>query len=218
MKEDDKMKTGKCFAAASAACLAAVSLCSAVSAVPDAFYDELKGLEWGMSLEETMAAVTAEPDRTEIPEETDLMQTNLIYENAEFKGYDATVILCVVEGALGLNGVNFYVPADDANALYDEFAAGLKNKNCVYDPVNEEMSFWHFDEADYTVMLMLHADNVQYSYFPLFSEEERWYSYGADAPSAEDKTTPDTGIADAAVFGGAFLAAGAVLMLAVKKK
>lgn len=203
-----------CFAAGTAAFAASPS------------DEELSALSWGMTAEEVEAVLTTAPDNTERTESAGTMQNLYTYEGVELNGYSGYLIVCASD-EFGLDGINYHFATDDPYGLYTELSEHLKAEGGIYDPTTDEFSFWHFDDKNYTVMLFNLGTEVQYSYFPLFAEEDRGYNYDSGiANEAEDievseqpvKDSPDTGIADAAVVTGIVVLAAGVLIFTYKKQ
>ncbi len=160
----------KIFSAAAVLCVAAMLLCVNVSA------EEMAqgGLEWGMTLNETIAAIGSDYDKIEETESSGEHQTLITYESIGFKGYESYMVICVTEER-GFEAVNYHIPVDNADELYSCLRDNLTEQCTEYSETDSVLSFWHFDGENeaYTVFLFNLGDEVQYSIFPLFSEEER---------------------------------------------
>jgi len=135
------------------------------------FDERVASLEWGMWIDEIKQILIDEPDST-ANETTSLGETQTLftYENQIFEGYDAYLIICVV-AAKGLDGINYHIPTDNPEAVYQELGKMLSDKGGVYDPTTDTFSLWHFDDENYTVMLASWGGEVQLSYYPLFAED-----------------------------------------------
>jgi len=137
------------------------------------FEERLSKLKWGMELDDVMKIIDTEPQKKEVETTSqNETQTLLTYENQVCEGYDSYLIICIVEGK-GLNGINYHIPTDNPEELYAVLCKELEKRDCLYDPASEIFSLWHFDNDNYTIMLANFGPEVQLSYFPLFSEEER---------------------------------------------
>ena len=188
--------------------------------------EELSALSWGMTAEEVEAVLTTAPDNTERTESAGVVQNLYTYNEAELNGYSGYLIVCASD-EFGLDGINYHFTTDDPYGLYAELSEQLKAEGGIYDPTTDEFSFWHFDDKNYTVMLFNLGTEVQYSFFPLFAEEDRGYSYdNGIANETEDieaseqpvKDSPDTGIADVSVVTGIAVLAASILISTYKKQ
>ncbi len=165
----------KIISAAVTICFAAMLVC--VNAPVADAHEIQRGtgkLEWGMTLEETEAAMGVPYDKIEEVETSEEHQTLLTYENTSFKGFECYLILCVTEEN-GYEAENYHIPTDDADKLYYDFKEQLRSECTEYTETGDELSFWHFDGEgeNYTVFLFNLGNEVQFSYFPLFAEAER---------------------------------------------
>ena len=134
---------------------------------------DLEKLKWGMSVEEVEEILPKTPNLTvEETESAGIKQTLFTYSEHEYDGYDSYLIICVSEGT-GLDGINYHLPTDAPDLLYDELSESLQTSDVIYDPTDETFSFWHYDNDNYTVMLANFGTEVQLSYFPLFAVEDR---------------------------------------------
>lgn len=177
----------------------------------------LAELKWGMTLEETEAAMGVPYDKIEEEESAGIKQTLLTYENTDFNGYDSYIILCIEE-EVGFEAVNYHIPTDNSEQLYSELSEELKSKCTEYEETDSMLSFCHFDNDNYTVFLFDLGSEVQFSYFPLFPKAFRGevVTGGGAVQSDAHEPSPETGNAGAAVYMCVLSLTGAV-MLVLKK-
>lgn len=152
-------------------------------------FPDIRNLKWGMSVEEVKAHEDDEPFK-ETVEESELsgqIQTLITYRNVEIEGYTAKMVLCVSDG-IGLDGVNYHIPGDKYDEIYQKTTALYGKPQCDFDEPSP-CATWIIPEKGYKIFLLsLNAKTTtQYSFYPLTDDEKQMEINSEPAP--EETTT-----------------------------
>ncbi len=152
-------------------------------------FPDIRNLKWGMSVEEVKAHEDDEPFK-ETVEESELsgqIQTLITYRNVEIEGYTAKMVLCVSDG-IGLDGVNYHIPGDKYDEIYQKTTALYGKPQCDFDEPSP-CATWIIPEKGYKIFLLsLNAKTTtQYSFYPLTDDEKQMEINREPAP--EETTT-----------------------------
>ncbi len=174
-----------------------------------AVYEALKHLKWGMSPEEAVEAMKIEPEHTVRGYENGGRATYLYYSEVPFKGNETYICIGFTDG-VGLAGLNFNLYTEGNDGVYQACADELMASCSEYVKTTDGAEYY-FDNENYCITMYNLVDRVQYSYFPIYSEED---------DSSEDVQyvpCPDTGNTSSAVFV-CFMAVSAIAAGLVHKK
>ena len=127
----------------------------------------LNELKWNMSAEEGKELVTLDLASEEHSDTSYGGKTNHVYENVQFYGYTADLILCYVDG-VGLNGVNYRIKDD----VYDEIYLSLYEKFGGAENHAPSNSTWYPENKNYYIFLAEYNDEsgntiTKFSFFPV---------------------------------------------------
>ena len=153
---------------------------SSVSAevVPVTYDTPMRALKWGMSESEVKLVETAELSEEQPADAENLTGATLIYENVTVPvlGYNSRMELSF-EYRLGLHGINYYIPSENCEELYNELTD--KYTEMYGDPERlSELGFiWQFPDEGYSIYIYGYTDpdtgegEVQFAYWQLLPDE-----------------------------------------------
>ena len=162
------------------------------------FTPDIRNLRWGMMLDEVKHYETAELTREERTGEGPYASTTLIYENVEFEGYNTRMEISVSDRH-GLSGVNYYIPTDNCDELYQKLydqtvAEYGEPTGGLHDGLEDFTNTWEFPDEGWEIYMMkfdnseidMVTSEVQYAFWALLPDSvyeydaKDWEEYNSD--------------------------------------
>ncbi|MGN0690353.1 MAG: hypothetical protein ACI4KH_08045 [Oscillospiraceae bacterium] len=152
-------------------------------------FPDIRNLKWGMSVEEVKAHEEGEFFKETVEDSgfSGQIQTLITYRNIKIDGYTAKMVLCVTDG-IGLDGVNYHIPGDKYDEIYEKTTALYGKPQCDFDEPSP-CATWIIPEKGYKIFLLSLNSNTttQYSFYPLTDDEKQMEINREPAP--EETTT-----------------------------